>query len=178
VTGHLEESALERAEPPFFVGERAMLDAWLDFHRATLLTKCRGLSDEQLKARSAPPSSMSLLGLVRHLADVERNWFRRALAGEDIAPLYYSTADPDGEFDDVKSADVAADLAAFSAEVEQCRRVAATYPDLDTSGEGIRDGQRISLSLRWIYVHMIEEYARHNGHADLIRERIDGRTGV
>ena len=167
-----------RREPPFVADEREMLDAWLDFHRATLLLKCEGLSDEQLKTRSAPPSSMSLLGLVRHMSDVERNWFRRALAGQDAKPLYYAADNPDGEFDDVEGADVASDLALFRDEVDRCRAVAAGYPDLDVIGKGFRDGHHQQFSLRWIYVHMIEEYARHNGHADLIRERIDGATGV
>jgi uncharacterized damage-inducible protein DinB len=155
-----------------------MLDSWLDFHRATLLTKCDGLTDEQLKTRSVPPSSMSLVGLVRHMTEVERIWFRNALAGEDAKPVYYSDDNKDGEFDDVDAADVAGDLARYRDEIERCRRVTADHPDLDTVGTGIRDGRQATLSLRWIYVHMIEEYARHNGHADFLRERIDGVTGV
>jgi uncharacterized damage-inducible protein DinB len=170
--------ATDRREPPFIAAERAMLESWLDFHRATLLTKCEALTDEQLKTRSVPPSSLSLLGLVRHLAQVERNWFRRALTGEDAAPLYQSNDSLDADFDNVGAADVTADLAQFCDEVEHCRRLAAEHPDLDTVGSGVREGQQVSVSLRWIYVHMIEEYARHNGHADLLRERIDGVTGA
>jgi uncharacterized damage-inducible protein DinB len=169
---------IERLDPPFVASERAMLESWLDFHRATLLTKCERLTDDQLKSRSVPPSPLSLLGLVRHLTDVERNWFRRVLADEDASPLYYSDANRDGEFDDVLSADVTADMGRYHDELDRCRRVAAGYPDLDAVGTGRRGGRRISVSLRWIYVHMIEEYARHNGHADLIRERVDGTTGV
>jgi uncharacterized damage-inducible protein DinB len=178
MTDNDEAVSTDRPEPPFFADERTMLDAWLDFHRATLIAKCEGLSEDQLRTRSVPPSSMSLIGLVRHLADVERNWFRRALAGEDIEPLYYSRANPDGEFDDVDTADVVVDLAQYRAEVEEARRAAAQYSDLDQAGTGFRDGHHTPMSLRWIYVHMIEEYARHNGHADFLRERIDGVTGV
>jgi uncharacterized damage-inducible protein DinB len=172
------QQVVDRREPPFLAAERPMLEGWLDFHRATLLTKCEGLADEQLTTRSVPPSSMSLLGLVRHMTEVERSWFRRALAGEDAAPLYYSDDNEDGDFDDVDSADVPGDLARFRDELDTCRRVAADHPDLDTVGKGVRDGQLVPISLRWIYLHMIEEYARHNGHADFLRERIDGVTGV
>jgi hypothetical protein len=162
----------DRRDPPVAAGERAMLESWLEFHRATLLTKCEGLSDAQLRQRSVPPSSLSLLGLVRHATQVERNWFRAALT-DDTEPLYAGQ----DEFD-VDTADAAADLARLRAEVEHSRRVAAAQPSLDTLGTGIRGGERIAPSLRWIYVHMIEEYARHNGHADLLRERIDGAVGV
>ncbi|MBO0828398.1 MAG: DinB family protein [Streptosporangiales bacterium] len=150
-----------------------MLEAWLEFHRATLLTKCAGLTDDQLGTRSAPPSSLSLLGLVRHAAQVERNWFRAAFT-DDAEPLFAS----DLEAFDVETADAATDFARLRAEVEHSRRVAAALSTLDARGTGIRGGERIAPSLRWVYVHMIEEYARHNGHADLLRERIDGVVGV
>lgn len=162
-----------RADPPYVADERPMLETWLDWHRATLLWKCGGLDGEQLRRRSVEPSTLSLLGLVRHMTDVERAWFRRVLAGEDAPPLYWSEANRDGDFDDVDTADPAADVAAYRAEVQACRDVAARYPDLEATGS--RGGEPVSL--RWIYVHMIEEYARHNGHADLLRERIDGATG-
>ena len=152
-----------------------MVDGWLDFHRATLLAKCEGLDDDQLRTRSVPPSSLSLIGLVRHMTEVERNWFRRVLLDEDAPPLYYTDENPDGDFDDVDSADVAACFAAFGSELATVRRIAADHPDLDAVGRGKRRGHDVSL--RWIYVHMIEEYARHNGHADFLRERIDGVTG-
>jgi uncharacterized damage-inducible protein DinB len=170
--------AVNRTDPPIAAGERAMLEAWLDFHRDTLLIKCQGLTDDQLKAWSAPPSSLSLLGLVRHMTDVERNWFLRVLAEQDAPPIYYTPENQDGEFDDVAAADVAADLARYRAMVDRCRAVAAGYPDLDVIATGTRGGQPYEFSLRWIYMHMVEEYARHNGHADLLRERIDGATGV
>jgi len=169
------EPAPNRSDPPFVATEREMLDGWLDFHRATLLSKCEGLDGDQLSTRSVPPSSLSLHGLVRHMTEVERNWFRRVLLDEDISPLYYSEVNEDGDFDDVDSADPAADFAVFRAELDTCRQIAAQHPDLDALARRKRRDQDVSL--RWIYVHMIEEYARHNGHADLLRERIDGLTG-
>ncbi len=170
----MTDANLARRDPPNIADERTMLDAWLDFHRATLLWKCDGLNDDQLRSRSVPPSTLSLLGLVRHMAEVERHWFRRALVGEDAPPLYYSDDNEDGDFDDVDGADVAVDLAVYRAEVDRCRVLAAEHA-LDDIGRRQRHGQDVSL--RWIYVHMVEEYARHNGHADFLRERIDGVTG-
>ncbi len=167
---------VERIDPPLEAGEREMLNAWLDWHRATLAWKCDGLTDEQLRERSAPPSTLSLLGLVRHMAEVERSWFRRTLAGENMPLIYCSDDDnPDGDFDDIADADVAEDFATWRAECEAARKVEAAAPSLELVGVQRRTGKRVSL--RWILVHMIEEYARHNGHADLIRERIDGAAG-
>jgi uncharacterized damage-inducible protein DinB len=163
---------IERTEPAFVQDERSMLESWLEYHRATLLWKCEGLSDAQMKRHSVEPSTMSLLGLVRHMAEVERNWFRRVLAGEDAPGVFYDDDNPDGDFDLVDRADVASDLTHFDNEVAAARAIAASHQLDDT---GIRHGE--PCSLRWIYVHMIEEYARHNGHADLLRERIDGNTG-
>ncbi|MDR0344431.1 MAG: DinB family protein [Nocardiopsaceae bacterium] len=163
----------DRTDPPLAAGEREMLAAWLDYHRATLARKCDGLDDAQLRERSAPPSSLSLLGLVRHMAETERAWFRRGLLGEDIPPRYYGDDNPDGDFDDAGTADRAEAFAAWREECEQARRAEAAAPSLDTGFE--RRGGRYTL--RWVMLHMIEEYARHNGHADLLRERIDGATG-
>lgn len=151
-----------------------MLDAWLDYHRQTLLMKCAGLTAEQLRLRSVEPSSLSLLGLVRHMAEVERWWFRRNVAGEQLEPLYCPEGNRDGDFDDVDTADPEADFATFAAEVELARKAAASR-SLDDTFRHPRRG--VDMSVRWVYVHMIEEYARHNGHADLLRERIDGVTG-
>lgn len=153
--------------------ERTILESWLEFHRRTLLRKCGGLSAEQLRRRAVEPSTLSLLGLVRHMAKVERLWFRNRFLGEDVPLLFSSLDNPDGEFDDVDSADAEADFATFEAEVAYARGVAAGR-SLDETFELAPRG---TMSLRWIYVHMIEEYARHNGHADLLRERIDGVTG-
>ena len=163
---------IERAEPAYELPERTMLEAWLDYERATLAVKCDGLDDDQLRIRAVPPSTMSLLGLVRHMADVEANWFRRVLSGEDGPGIYWSDDNPDGDFDDVDTASVAHDFATWRAECDNARAV-ATRMSLDDGGT--RHGERVSL--RWVFVHMIEEYARHNGHADLLRECIDGVTG-
>jgi uncharacterized protein (DUF1810 family)/uncharacterized damage-inducible protein DinB len=160
---------------PPVADERQMLEAWLDFHRQTLLSKCAGLTADQLRQRAAPPSGLSLLGLVRHLAEVERGWFRRRVNGEDAAFLFSSEADPDGEFDHVDTADAERDLAAYLAEIEAARRAAAGHDLEETFYHSHRE---VDMSVRWVYVHMIEEYARHNGHADLLRERIDGKTGM
>jgi uncharacterized damage-inducible protein DinB len=163
---------VERTDPHFELPEREMLDAWLDYHRATLALKCAGLSDAQLRERSVPPSSMSLLGLVRHMAEVERNWFRRVLTQEDAPGIYYTDDNPDGDFDDVDDASAEEAFTTWRSECENARAVAARMGLDDT---GVRRGARVSR--RWVHVHMIEEYARHNGHADFLRERIDGTTG-
>jgi uncharacterized damage-inducible protein DinB len=151
-----------------------MLQGWLDWHRQTLLSKCAGLTAEQLKLASATPSNLTLLGLVRHMTEVERSWFRTRAAGEADAGDVYCTPDNlDGDFDDVAGADAEANLNAYAAELPVCDKAVAGLPlehEFSTS-------RRPGISLRWVYLHMIEEYARHNGHADLIRERIDGVTG-
>ena len=150
-----------------------MLQGWLDWHRQTLLTKCAGLTPEQLRTASAQPSNLTLLGLVRHMTTVERAWFTIRAAGHHDAPrLYISDDNIDGDFDDIADADPAADFAAFRAELVASDKAVAELP-LDH--EFTHRDRRFSL--RWVYLHMIEEYARHNGHADLIRERIDGATG-
>ncbi len=165
-----------RAEPPTVAGEREMLEAWLEFHRTTLLLKCEGLGPADLARRPLASSTMSLHGLVRHMADVERNWFQRVLgSSRDPRPIYWTRDDPEGDWEGVDDADWAADLATWQAECETSRRRAAER-HLDDEGEWPRD-PRARFSLRWIYVHMIEEYARHNGHADLLRELIDGAVG-
>ncbi|MFJ6215643.1 DinB family protein [Streptomyces sp. NPDC092296] len=164
-----------RTPPPFILGERAMLDAWLDYHRATLALKCEGLDDDQLRTRPVPPSSLSLLGLVRHMAEVERHWFQGILGGLDFDRGHYWTPQrPDGDFDDVDGADPAEAFATWRAECAASRAAAAGLP-LETLGKRLRGREQVSL--RWILIHLIEEYARHNGHADLIREQIDGVTG-
>jgi len=175
--GHMPWTApqVTRQNTPYVAGERQMLEAWLDFHRQTLLAKCSGLTAGQLRQRAAPPSTLSLLGLVRHMAEVERGWFRRSVAGEDAGFLYSSEADPDGEFDHVDTADAEQDFATYLREIDLARQAAAGR-ELDETFFHPR--RRARLSVRWVYVHMLEEYARHNGHADLLRERIDGATGL
>ena len=162
-----------RTEPDFLLGERAMLEQWLEFHRVTLLIKCEGLDDEQRKRRPVTTSNLSLHGLVRHMAEVERNWFQRVLLrAPDTPPIWFDPAIEDSELVPLDDADWKTDLAAWHAQCDASRAAAADHGLDDT---GIRRGR--PCSLRWIFVHMIEEYARHNGHADLIREVIDGSVG-
>jgi len=168
---------IEREEPALTgLDERTSLRLWLDYHRATLLWKCEGLTAEQLAERSVPPSTMSLLGLVRHMTEVERGWFLRTLAGEDAPPLYYDEHNRDGDFDDVDPARRDDDFAMFQQTLDRCRSAEAAVASLDDNGKHHHRDEG-PVSLRWIMVHMIEEYARHNGHADLLRECIDGATG-
>jgi uncharacterized damage-inducible protein DinB len=163
-----------RIDPPFIADEGPMLRSWLDWQRETLAVKCAGLSQDQLRLRSAEPSTMSLLGLVRHMTDVERYWFRNTLNGENTPGIYWTAQHPDAEFDLVDTASAEEAFARWQAEIEGARELSSGLP-LDLVGKGLRGGEKVSL--RWILVHMISEYARHNGHADLIRERIDGATG-
>lgn len=153
-----------------------MLAAWLDFYRATVLMKCEGLDDEQLRTTSAAPSPLTLLGLIQHLAEVERNWFRRVLTGEAAGPIYSDAAEPsghDGGFEVSADSSFADALTVWQDEVARARANCATREVTDTA---LFMGAEVTL--RWIYIHMIAEYARHCGQADLIRERIDGATGV
>jgi Protein of unknown function (DUF664) len=164
-----------RTDPPEVAGERESLEGWLDYHRATLLHKCAGLTGDQLTERAAAPSSLCLLGLVRHMAEVERWWFRRRFADQsEVGDLFCTEEFPDGEFDLAESGGAEADFATFTAECALARQAAAGR-SLDDTFASPRDGS--PMDLRWVYVHMIEEYARHNGHADILRERIDGVTG-
>jgi Protein of unknown function (DUF664) len=167
---------IERTEPLPSEDDRTMLRHWLDYHRATLERKCDGLDAGQLRTRSVPPSSMSLLGIVRHMAEVERRWFLTGLAGEAMAPRYFDdVTNPDGDFDDVDDADPDEAFTYWREECARARAIEASFTSLD---DHRRDPRRdIDLSVRWVMLHMLEEYARHNGHADLLRERIDGATG-
>jgi Protein of unknown function (DUF664) len=159
-------------DEPFVGDERAMLEGLLDFNRATLLARCAGLTGEDLARRSLPPSTMSLLGLIRHLADVERNWWRRRFAGEEIRPLYATDENPDASFDDADGDRAAADYAALLTEQRAARAAVAHLPL-----EHIYPHARLGpMSLRWAHLHMISEYAGHVAHAALLREAIDGVT--
>ena len=169
--------ATERAEPAFTAGEREMLTGWLDYHRATLAWKCEGLTDVQLRERSAPPSGLSLLGLVRHMTENERSWFRNVLLGEDLPSLYWTEENRDGDFNDTDAVDVATVFRTWEQACDAARGVVAAAGELDSLSQGRDSRTGEQFSLRWIMVHMIEEYARHNGHADLLRERIDGAIG-
>lgn len=163
---------IARVDEPFVGDERAMLEGFLEWHRATLLHVCAGLTGEQLARRAVPPSNLSLLGLVRHLADVERTWFRRRFAGEELESLYWRADRPDAAFDEVDPARAEADVAALVAEWARCRQAVASM-SLDATYTSPRWGE---MSLRWAYLHLIREYNLHNGHAELIRECIDGTT--
>ncbi len=156
--------------------ERTTLTEFLRCQRLTLELKCSDLDAEQLARRAVEPSTMSLLGLVRHLAEVERGWFRRRMAGEDAPRLYQTESDPDGDFDGARADPevVAEAWQRWRDEVAFAERLVADTDDLGRSAD---DGHGGRISLRELLVHMVEEYARHNGHADLLRERIDGRLG-
>ncbi|MFM9567887.1 DinB family protein [Streptomyces turgidiscabies] len=165
-----------RSEPAQNADERTMLEGWLDYHRQTLAWKCEGLTDTQLRTASAEPSELSLMGLVRHMAEVERSWFRRVLVAEDAGPIYYSEEDRDGEFHLTEADTWEEAYGTWQAEIGIARRNAAGF-GLDDLSKGMNRRGDEPFNLRWIYTHMIEEYARHNGHADLLRERVDGTTG-
>jgi uncharacterized damage-inducible protein DinB len=165
----------ERIGPPLRAGERETLRAFLDYHRATLAMKCDGLSDDDLRRPSMPPSTLTLLGLVRHMAEVERTWFRRVINAEDI-PLRWSD---DGDFQAAYDASASTRSEAFEAwqaEVEHSRRIEREAESLDVIGYEASWGEDVSLRL--VMLHLIHEYARHNGHADFLREAIDGTVGA
>src|SRR5665213_3656004 len=162
-----------RLEPSYLLPERQMLEGWLEFHRTALLLKCEGLGDDERKRRPVVTSKLSLHGLLRHMAEGERSWFRRTLLDEpDASPIWYDPEIEDSELVPLDDANWQSDLDAWEAECQASRDAAAAH-ELDDFGH--RGGE--PCSLRWIYVHMIEEYARHNGHADLIREQIDQSVG-
>ena len=164
-----------REDGPSLGDERTTLVEFLRCQRLTLQMKCSGLDPEQLARRSVEPSTMSLLGLVRHMADVERGWFRRVMAGQDAPPHFRGAAD-DGDFDGAEPTAecVAQAWEVWRSEVAFSDRFVAAAADLGVVGS---DATHDPISLRELLVHMVEEYARHNGHADLLRERIDGRIG-
>ncbi|WP_067685880.1 DinB family protein [Nocardia jejuensis] len=156
-------------------GERETLTEVLEFHRETLARKCSGLTADQLRLRAVEPSRLSLLGLVRHLTDVELGWFGRILSGSNTPFEYWQADAPDGTDFEVDNADADEALRLWHNAYTRSREIADACESLDTFGVDEPTGDRYSL--RWILTHMIQEYARHNGHADLLRERIDGRTG-
>ncbi len=167
-------TGLSRVRPTYVLDDRGLLDGWLEFHRATLLVKCEGLTDGQRKARPIPTSQLSLHGLIRHMAETERNWFRRILSRKLDMPRIWH--DPEGPGDPLLQLDGAsweADLAVWQSECEASREAAGRL-SLDDTGVW-RDKQ---VSSRSVYLHMIQEYARHNGQADLIRELLDGSVGL
>jgi uncharacterized damage-inducible protein DinB len=175
VSDNDQTQGTERVSPPMIGDEREMVRTFLDFHRATLAMKCDGLGTEELRRQSMPPSTLSLLGLVRHMAEVERAWFRRVINGEDV-PLVWS---PEGDFQvayDVSTATREEAFAAWEAEIEHSRRIEREASSLDVVGYSARWDKDVSLRL--VMLHLIHEYARHNGHADFLREAIDGTVGA
>ena len=166
-------AAGDRVEPPLIANERELLVSFLDYHRETFALKCADLTAEQLSSAALPPSTLTLHGLVRHLAGVERWWFQQQYAAENVPALYYSDDDPDQDFEAL-SGDPAEAFATWRAECDRSRELVAGG-SLDDVFARLRDGE--TMSLRALLLHMITEYARHNGHADLLRERLDGATG-
>jgi uncharacterized damage-inducible protein DinB len=166
--------SITRVDEPFAGDERAILDGFLEWYRATLLHKCVGLTAEQLAEPAVPPSNLSLLGLIRHMTEVERSWFRRRFAGETVEYLYVSDEQSDADFEDALADRAETDYAAFIRELALVRATAARHTLDETF---FHPRRRTPMSLRWVYVHLIEEYARHAGHADLLRERLDGTVG-
>jgi uncharacterized protein DUF664 len=166
--------AVQRDEGSLLDPEPQLLRGLLDWHRATLLGKCAGLTGEQLARRAVEPSNLSLLGLIRHAAKVERIWFRRRLRGEPVDNLYSTPDRPDADFEDVDPATAEADYARLLSEQQLAREAVDGVP-LDHVFE-LPVGD--TFPVRLLFIHMIGEYARHNGHADLLRQRIDGVTGA
>ncbi len=165
---------VQRPERVSVAGESKALAASLDFQRATFLYKCGGLTGEQLAMRPVGRSTLSLLGLARHLADVERWWFRNHFGGEKDLPWVFFTQDNlEGDFEDGTPESAEGDFAVLHREMEAARAVTGGRSPDDTFQ---RPGGELA-DLRWLFLYMIEEYARHNGHADLVREHVDGRTG-
>jgi uncharacterized damage-inducible protein DinB len=169
----MEDTRIEA--PLAAIEERVLLTGFLDFQRSTLEWKCQGLTDEQLRSRAVPTANVSLLGLLRHLAQVERFWFREVWGGQEFeAELFSRTDDGDEDWNDLAGDTGAAAFARLRAEVEIARELVAAT---DLEAVFIRRDSGEHVSARWILIHMVEEYARHNGHADLLREAVDGQVG-
>ena len=165
----------DRPRIPRVAREREALSAYLEYYRSTVELKCRGLTADQARTRSMPPSTMSLHGLVRHLAGVERWWFQQNFERRDVPFLFFTVDNPDLDFDPPADAEFAADLATWRAECAVSREIVAAH-DLDDRARPLDWHEDVDL--RWLVLRMITEYAQHCGHADLLREGIDGRTGA
>jgi hypothetical protein len=162
-----------RPEPPLVGDDRTMLPTWLDYQRATLLWKCELLEGDALVRRSVPPSPISLLGIVRHMTLVEWSWFERVFAATGTPRPISTEHDEDADWNDLDPVRAMEDIELFQRQCDISRGIVAAAQSMDQLAADARD----DVSLRWIMVHMIEEYARHNGHADLLRELIDGAVG-
>ncbi|WP_433022844.1 DinB family protein [Kribbella sp. CA-294648] len=161
-----------RPDPPTEAGEKETLVGFLEFQRATLRWKCEGLTPQQLGAATVAPSSMTLHGLIRHLTEVELGWFVGTFTDEPVPTLYATPTNPEGDWLDLEPRQFAADLHRYDEALDRAR---AAIADLEPGHVGEDEDGRYTL--RWVLAHMIEEYARHNGHADFLRERLDGATG-
>jgi hypothetical protein len=165
----------DRPRIPRVCAEPEALSAYLEYYRATVEMKCRGLIPEQARTRYMPPSTMSIHGLVRHLAGVERWWFQQNFERRDVPFLFFTADDPDLDFDPPSNADFAADLETWRGECAVSRKIVAAH-DLDDTARPLDWNEDIDL--RWLMLRMITEYAQHCGHLDLLREGVDGRTGA
>ncbi|MFD3652106.1 DinB family protein [Streptomyces sp. NPDC058620] len=161
-----------RTSGPLAAGERETLEGFLSYYRSTLLQKCAGLTGEQLAEQSVEPSNLTLLGLLRHMAKVERTWFRDRFAGLPLAPMYAQELGKDADFEDLAAERAEEDYARL---VEEIRLADEAVADASLDDTFTHNGA--VYSLRLVHVHMVAEYARHIGHADLLRERLDGATG-
>jgi uncharacterized damage-inducible protein DinB len=171
----LPEHPDERSDGPMTGTPHEVLTHWLDLYRATIMIKIGGLNANQLCERAAAPSSMSLIGVVRHLREVEAYWIREVLEGDEVEDYYCTEESRDGDFDDVSPETAFEDAAAYEREVAEMRAILGSWTDLTAVARGQRRGKDVNLG--WILTHLVEEYARHLGHMDLLRERVDGRTG-
>jgi hypothetical protein len=163
-----------RTAVPRTGSEREILTGYLDNHRLLFEQKCAGLTHAQLSTKAIRPSDMSLHGLLRHLSGVERWWFQIQFADDDVPMLYYSDDDPDQDFESLDG-DIDEAFAVWRRECDRSREIVAAADSLDAVGRSKRDGSEFSL--RWLLIQMLAEYAQHNGHTDLLRERLDGKTG-
>jgi uncharacterized damage-inducible protein DinB len=168
---------IPREDPDLQAGELAVFGQYLDYHRATLAMKCARLSEADLKRRAVSSSNLTLLGLVRHLAEVEYGWFCEWLDDQPDRSVYFTEDDPNGDFDDLDAHPVGDVWTAYSAQVTESRRILATFTDGGQLARRAPERPGRPRNVRWVLTHMLEEYARHNGHADLLREAIDGETG-
>jgi Protein of unknown function (DUF664) len=167
------DAGADRPEPPITGDERSMLAVWLDYQRSTMLWKCDSLDGAELVRAGIPPSPLTLLGLVRHMTYVEWHWFVHVFAGSPAPPPISLEGDPDADFNDLRASAAAADIDRFQLQCDVSRAIGQNAADL----ECVAASPDRPVSLRWIMIHMIEEYARHNGHADLLRELVDGSVG-
>lgn len=170
---------IQRTEPPAQADEKTMLVAFLDYYRDSLILKSEGLADEHARACAVPPSDLNITGLIRHMAEVERWWFQRWFIDSDVTGIWWGDDDPDADIHAGPTDTLADAIAVWEREVQRAREITATAQPDDVAKRVSTEPQRAGFqpNMRWILIHMIEEYARHCGHADLVRQAIDGVTG-